>query len=75
MPRLSELPTNNELTGDESIVIVQVGVTRKVALSNALIAHHPVSFGHARWVQSSDNLSTFIDSSTLELSLSTSGGC
>ncbi len=71
MPRISELPTNTELTGNELIAVVQDGETRQVALSAALIARHPVSVSNARWLKSG---STLLNSSTIELQVS-SGGC
>ena len=72
MPRISELPTNSELTGAEVIVVVQDGETRQVALSAALIARHPVSLNNARWLKSG---STILNSRSVELQLAGSGGC
>ena len=74
MPRISELPTNAELTGDELIAVVQNGETRQVPLSAALIARHPVSLDNARWIKSSD-ANTLINNSGIDLSLASSGGC
>lgn len=72
MPRISELPTNAELTGNELIALVQDGETRQVALSAALIARHPVSLNNARWLKSG---STLLNNSAVELQLAGSGGC
>ena len=72
MPRISELPTNAELTGNELIALVQDGETRQVALSAALIARHPVSLHNARWLKSG---STLLNNSAVELQLAGSGGC
>ena len=74
MPRISELPTNAELTGNETIAIVQDGETRQVPLSEALIARHPVSLNHIRWINSNDS-TDLINSPSLELNLANSGGC
>ena len=72
MPRISELPTNAELTGNELIALVQDGETRQVPLSAALLARHPVSLNNARWLKSG---STLLNSSSVELQLAHSGGC
>ena len=72
MPRISELPTNAELTGNELIALVQDGETRQIALSAALLARHPVSLNHARWLKSG---STILNNSSVELQLAGSGGC
>jgi hypothetical protein len=74
MPRISELPTNAELTGNETIAIVQDGETRQVALSAALIARHPVSVSHARWIKSTDS-PALLNHPVATLTLSSSGGC
>ena len=74
MPRISELPTNAELTGDELIAVVQNGETRQVPLSAALMARHPVSLDNARWIKSSDS-PALLNSPTLDLDLAGSGGC
>ncbi|MFZ4790830.1 MAG: hypothetical protein ACOYMW_08065 [Candidatus Competibacteraceae bacterium] len=74
MPRISALPTNTALTGDELIAVVQNGETRQVALSAALIARHPVSLDNARWINSSYE-NTLLNSPTLDLDLTSSGGC
>jgi hypothetical protein len=74
MPKLSQLPNNTELTGDETIVIVQAGITRQVTLSAALIARHPVSLTNARWIKSSDS-PALLNGPNLQLNLVSSGGC
>lgn len=74
MPRISELPSNAELTGNETLAIVQDGETRQIALSAVLIARHPVSVSNARWIQRSDS-PTLLNSPSLELNLASSGGC
>jgi hypothetical protein len=74
MPKLSELPANIELTGAEIIVVVQDSETRKVALSEALIARHPVSVSNARWIKST-NSPALINNPVATLNLSNSGGC
>ena len=74
MPRISELPINAELTGDELIALVQDGETRQVALSAALIARHPVSLDNARWMKSSYS-NTLLNNSAIDINLASSGGC
>ena len=74
MPRISELPSNAELTGSETLVVVQDGETRQVALSAALIARHPVSISNARWMKSSDS-PALLNHPVATLTLSSSGGC
>lgn len=73
MPRISELPNSTELTGDETIVIVQDGETRQVALTDALLARHPVSLNHIRWIKSSAS-PALLDQQTAILEIS-HGGC
>ncbi len=55
MPRLSKLPTNATLTGNETIAIVQDEETRQVALAEVLIAPHPIMLRNARWIVSSES--------------------
>jgi hypothetical protein len=74
MPRISELPSNAELTGSETLVVVQDGETRQVALSTALIARHPVSLTNARWIKST-NSPALTNNPVATLNLSNSGGC
>ncbi len=71
MPKISELPTHAELTGDEMIAVVQADETRQVALSAALTADRPVSLNNARWLKSG---STFLNDSDVELQLQPNNG-
>lgn len=76
MPRLSELPINADLTSNEIMVVVQDGETRQITLSAALMAHHPASINHARWIQSSYSNGLLNSSAILlELTVASSGGC
>jgi hypothetical protein len=74
MPKLTELPANNPLSGTEIVVVVQDGETRQVALSAALIARHPVSLNNARWIKSTDS-PALLNHPVATLTLSSSGGC
>lgn len=73
MPKISELPTTTELTGRETVALVQNGETRQAVLSELLNVPRTVSVSHARWMKSSDS-STFLNSPALEL-IASSGGC
>lgn len=53
MPKISELPDGDELTGNELVDVVQNGVNVKMALKTLLNAPRNVSIGGARWIGNS----------------------
>jgi hypothetical protein len=75
MPRISELPNAQPLTGNELVTLVQNGETRKAALTDLLNAPQTARASNARWITYTGNSSGIINDDLMEISLSSSGGC
>lgn len=72
MPKISELDSDQPLTGAELIAIVQDGETRKAPLSDLLNAPRTVRLDHARWVHCTTD-HTVINDAHLHISINTQG--
>jgi hypothetical protein len=76
MPRISELPAYEALTGDETTTIVQNGETRQVALHEMLNARHHASITDIRWVTYTGYPGVVGDREmAINISNSNGGGC
>ncbi|CAK0777864.1 hypothetical protein CCP4SC76_6480007 [Gammaproteobacteria bacterium] len=71
MPKISELPNNENLAGYETIPIVQDGQTRQVMISDLLIAPRIARVDNARWVKSSHS-DRILNSPFMNISLTSS---
>lgn len=72
MPKISELPEDQPLTGQERIPIVQNGETRQVTLADLLNAPRTISLSSLRWVTCSETADV-INDPTIHIVLSSSG--
>lgn len=75
MPKISELPLDQPLTGDETLALVQNGETRQATLNDLLNAPRVVSLSNARWITYTGNRSGILNEDLMEINLSSSGGC
>lgn len=62
MPKISELPSASELSGGETVAVVQNGVTRQLSIANLLSAPRQAIVENVRWLTTTETGNTYLNS-------------
>lgn len=75
MPAISELPDSFPLAGTEPLALVQDGQTVKAPLTRLLDAPRTPKAENARWITTTGNVGSPINTTEIVVLLGGSGGC